>query len=114
MRISDWSSDVCSSDLLPAWSVLTAAYLFRDAEHLRTFFDSEHGTEMKLMAEAQLGVHILGPPYFGTRQVGLKPDRKVMTPPAMAGLKLRIPCGPAWPPPGHEHGSDARRAKVCR
>src|SRR3546814_19330982 len=96
MRISDWSSDVCSSDLLPAWSVLTAAYLFRDAEHLRTFFDSEHGTEMKQMAEDQLGVHILGPTYFGTRQVGLKPDRKVMTPADMAGIKLRMPGGEAW------------------
>src|SRR3546814_19110818 len=66
------------SKQIPAWSVLTAAYLFRDAEHLRTFFDGEHGTEMKQMAEDQLGVHILGPTYFGTRQVGLKPDRKIM------------------------------------
>src|SRR3546814_4488665 len=48
------------------------------------------------MAEYQRGVHILGPTYFGTRQVGLKPDRKVMTPADMAGIKLRMPGGEAW------------------
>jgi TRAP-type transport system periplasmic protein len=25
---------------IPAWSLLTSAYLFRDADHLQTFFDS--------------------------------------------------------------------------
>src|SRR3546814_10153390 len=51
---------------------------------------------MKQMAEDQLGVHILGPTYFGARQVGLKPDRKIMTPADMAGIKLRMPGGEAW------------------
>ena len=31
------------SNQIPAWSVLTSAYLFRDAAHLKTFFDSELG-----------------------------------------------------------------------
>jgi TRAP-type C4-dicarboxylate transport system substrate-binding protein len=84
------------SKQIPAWSVLTAAYLFRDADHLQTFFDSDAGAEMKQMAEDQLGVHILGPTYFGARQVGLKPDRKIMTPADMAGIKLRMPGGEAW------------------
>src|SRR3546814_5003385 len=35
------------SKQIPAWSVLTAAYLFRDAAHLRTFFNSDAGAEMK-------------------------------------------------------------------
>src|SRR3546814_12090500 len=77
------------SKQIPAWSVLTAAYLFRDAAHLRTFFNSDAGAALKQMAEDQLGVHILGPPYFGARQVGLKPDRKIMTPADMAGITLR-------------------------
>jgi TRAP-type C4-dicarboxylate transport system substrate-binding protein len=84
------------SKQVPAWSVLTSAYLFRDAAHLRTFFNSEPGVEMKKMAEDQLGIHILGPTYFGSRQVGLKPDKKITTPADMAGIKLRMPNGDAW------------------
>ena len=84
------------SNQIPAWSVLTSAYLFRDAAHLKAFFDSELGAEFKKLAEDQLGVHILGPTYFGTRQVGLKPEKKIMTPADMAGVKLRMPGGDAW------------------
>ncbi len=84
------------SKQVPAWSVVTSAYLFRDAAHLKTFFNSEPGAEMKKMAEDQLGIHILGPTYFGTRQVGLKPAKKINTPADMAGIKLRMPNGDAW------------------
>ncbi|HUH76207.1 MAG TPA: TRAP transporter substrate-binding protein DctP, partial [Devosia sp.] len=84
------------SNQLPAWSVLTSAYLFRDAAHLRTFFDSDVGAEFKKMAEDELGVHILGPTYFGARQVGLQIDREIKTPADMAGVKLRMPGGDAW------------------
>jgi TRAP-type C4-dicarboxylate transport system substrate-binding protein len=48
------------------------------------------------MADSQLGIHILGPTYFGVRQVGLKPDKKINTPDDMAGIKLRMPPGEAW------------------
>jgi TRAP-type C4-dicarboxylate transport system substrate-binding protein len=81
---------------IPAWSILTAAYLFRDADHLNAFFASEAGAEMKKMVEDQLQVKILGPTFFGTRQVGLKPDKKINTPADMAGIKLRMPGGDAW------------------
>lgn len=81
---------------VPEWSLLTSAYLFRDAEHLKTFFNSDAGKEMKKMAEDKLGIHILGPTYFGTRQVGLKPTKKINTPEDMAGIKLRMPGGEAW------------------
>lgn len=84
------------SNQIPAWSVLTSAYLFRDAAHLRTFFDSDIGAEFKAMAEDQLGVHILGPTYFGARQVGLRIDKEIKTPADMAGIKLRMPGGDAW------------------
>lgn len=84
------------SSQIPAWSVLTSAYLFRDAAHLRTFFDSDVGAEFKKMAEDQLGIHILGPTYFGTRQVGLRIDKEIKTPADMAGIKLRMPGGDAW------------------
>lgn len=84
------------SEQLPAWSILTSAYLFRDAEHLQTFFDSEAGDEMKQLAEDQLGVKILGPTYFGSRHVGLRPDKAIETPEDMAGIRLRMPGGDAW------------------
>ena len=84
------------SKQIPEWSVLTSAYLFRDAAHLRAFFASETGGEFKKMAQDKLGVYILGPTYFGTRQVGLKPDKKINTPADMAGVKLRMPGGDAW------------------
>lgn len=81
---------------LPEWSILTAAYLFRDAAHLKTFFESEPGQEMKSMAEEKLGIHIVAPVYFGARQVNLKPDKTIKTPADMAGMKLRMPGGDAW------------------
>jgi tripartite ATP-independent transporter DctP family solute receptor len=84
------------SNQLPAWSILTSAYLFRDANHLHAFFASDLGTQMKKMVEDQLKVKILGPTFFGTRQVGLKPKKKISTPADMAGIKLRMPGGDAW------------------
>ncbi len=84
------------SNQIPAWSVLTSGYLFRDVAHLRAFFDSEIGEHYKKMAEDQLGIHILGPTYFGIRQVGLRVDKEIKTPADMAGIKLRMPGGDAW------------------
>jgi len=84
------------SKQIPEWSVLTSAYLFRDAAHVSAFFKSDAGADFKKMAEDQLGIHILGPTYFGSRQVGLKPEKKIETPEDMAGIKLRMPGGDAW------------------
>lgn len=84
------------SNQVPAFSILTSAYLFRDADHLKAFFASEAGAEMKKLAEDQLGIKILGPTYFGTRQVGLRIDKEIKTPADMAGVKLRMPGGDAW------------------
>jgi TRAP-type transport system periplasmic protein len=84
------------SSQIPAWSIMTAGYLFRDAAHLTAFFASDAGSEMKKLAEDQLGVRILGPTYFGVRQVGLKGNKEIKTPADMAGIKLRMPGGDAW------------------
>ncbi|MBH0238387.1 sialic acid TRAP transporter substrate-binding protein SiaP [Methylobrevis albus] len=84
------------SNQIPAWSILTSAYLFRDADHLRKFFASEAGEEMKKLVEDQLSVKILGPTYFGARQVGLRTEGKIETPADMSGIKLRMPGGDAW------------------
>jgi TRAP-type C4-dicarboxylate transport system substrate-binding protein len=81
---------------LPAWSILTAGYLFRDTDHLKKFFDSDAGQEMVSMAEDQLGIHIITPVYYGTRQVNLKPEKTITTPDDLAGIKMRMPGGDAW------------------
>ena len=57
------------SKQVPAWSLLTSAYLFRDANHLNQFFASDLGAQMKKMVEDQVKVKILGPTFFGTRTV---------------------------------------------
>jgi len=94
------------SKQVPAWSILTSAYLFRDANHLNAFFASDLGTQMKGMAEDQLKVKILGPTFFGTRQVGLKPKKKISKPEDLAGIKLRMPPGDAWQLLGRSLGAN--------
>ena len=94
------------SKQIPAWSILTSAYLFRDANHLNAFFVSDLGAQMKKMVEDQLKVKILGPTFFGTRQVGLKSKKKISTPADMAGIKLRMPPGDAWQLLGRSIGAN--------
>ena len=81
---------------LPEWSILTAGYMFRDPDHLQRFFESDAGREMIERAEEQLGIHIVTPVYYGTRQLNLKGDRRIETPADLAGVKLRMPGGDAW------------------
>ncbi len=94
------------SKQIPAWSILTAAYVFRDANHLEKFWASDLGAQMKKMAETEAKVKILGPTFFGTRQVGLKPKKKITTPADMAGIKLRMPPGDAWQLLGRSLGAN--------
>jgi TRAP-type C4-dicarboxylate transport system substrate-binding protein len=81
---------------IPAWSVMASAYLFRDADHMAKVFASPVGEEFKRMAREQLNVHILGPLYFGTRHVNLRPRRRIATPADLNGIKLRMPPGETW------------------
>ena len=84
------------SKQLPAWSLLTSAYLFRDYAHLKKTFQSSVGQDFIKMARDKLGVEVIRPVYFGARQVNLKPDKKINTPADMAGIKLRMPPGEFW------------------
>jgi TRAP-type transport system periplasmic protein len=91
---------------LGSWSILSSAYLFRDAAHLERFWSSELGAQFKKQAESELKVKVLGPTFFGTRQVGLKPKKKIRTPQDMAGIKLRMPAGDAWQLLGRSIGAN--------
>jgi TRAP-type transport system periplasmic protein len=84
------------SKQIPAWSLLTSAFLFRDADHMKKTFKSDVGKEFIKMAKDQLGIQIITPVYFGSRSVNLKPDKQIRTPADMAGIKLRMPPGEFW------------------
>src|SRR4051794_27197704 len=43
------------SKQIPAWSLMTAAFLFRDADHMKKTFKSEVGQEFIKLAKQQLG-----------------------------------------------------------
>ena len=94
------------SKQIPAWSILTSAYLFRDANHLSSFWSGDLGAQYKKQAEEQMKIKILGPTFFGTRQVGLKPKKRINTPADMAGIKLRMPPGEAWQLLGRSLGAN--------
>lgn len=81
---------------IPAWSVMASAYLFRDVDHMTKVFASPIGDDFKRMAREQLNVQVLGPLYFGTRHVNLKPRTRITTPADMRGIKLRMPPGETW------------------
>jgi TRAP-type transport system periplasmic protein len=84
------------SKQIPAWSLLTSAYLFRDADHMKKVFKSDVGKEFIKMAKDQLGIQIITPVYFGSRNVNLRPDKTIKTPADLQGIKLRMPPGEFW------------------
>jgi TRAP-type transport system periplasmic protein len=84
------------SKQIPAWSLMTSAYLFRDVDHLKKTFKSDVGREFIKLARDQLGIQVITPVYFGARHVNLKPDKQIRTPADLAGIKLRMPPGEFW------------------
>jgi TRAP-type transport system periplasmic protein len=84
------------SKQIPAWSLLTSAFLFRDADHMAKTFKSDIGKSFIKMAKDQLGIQVITPVYFGSRSVNLKPTKEIKTPADMAGIKLRMPPGEFW------------------
>jgi TRAP-type C4-dicarboxylate transport system substrate-binding protein len=84
------------SKQVPAWSLMTSAYLFRNYDHLSKTFKSDVGQEFIAMARDKLGIEVIRPVYFGARQVNLKPGKKINTPADLAGIKLRMPPGEFW------------------
>lgn len=82
--------------LIPAWSIFTAGYLLRDADHQKKVFASGVMDDVKKMAEDKLGVKLLTVMYLGRRQVNLRTDKEIKTPADMEGIKLRMPGTEAW------------------
>ena len=84
------------STIIPAWSLFTAGYLLRDADHQKKVFASDVGTQMAKMVEDKLGIKLLSVMYLGRRQINLRTDKEIRTPADLAGLKLRMPPSEAW------------------
>ena len=94
------------SKQVPAWSLLTSAFLFRDADHMTKTFKSDIGKNFIKMAKDQLGIQVITPVYFGSRSVNLKPAKEIKTPADMAGIKLRMPPGEFWQVLGESLGAN--------
>lgn len=82
--------------IFPEWSIFTAGYLHRDAEHQKRVFAADFLDPMKEKVEAELGVKLLTVMYLGRRQVNLRVDKEIKTPADMAGINLRMPNTDAW------------------
>jgi tripartite ATP-independent transporter DctP family solute receptor len=84
------------AELFPEFSIFTAGYLHRDAEHQKKVFAADFMEPLKQKVEDELGVKLLSVMYLGRRHVNLKGDREIMTPADMAGVRLRMPGTEAW------------------
>lgn len=82
--------------LIPGWSIFTAGYLLRDADHQKKVFANALMNDLKKQTEDKLGVKLLSVMYLGRRQVNLRTDKEIKTPADLAGVKLRMPGTEAW------------------
>jgi tripartite ATP-independent transporter DctP family solute receptor len=82
--------------LVPEWSIFTAGYLLRDADHQKKVFESDVGKEMDKLLQDRIGVKILTVFYLGRRQLDLRGDKHIETPADLAGVNLRMPNSDAW------------------
>ncbi len=82
--------------IFPEWSIFTAGYLHRDAEHQKKVFAADFMEPMKKKVEGELGVKLLSVMYLGRRQLNLRTEDEVRTPDDLAGVKLRMPGTDAW------------------
>ncbi len=82
--------------LIPEFSIFTAGYLHKDAEHQKKVFAADFMKPMKQKVEDTLGVKLLTVMYLGRRQLNLRTDKEIKTPADLAGVKLRMPGTDAW------------------
>jgi TRAP-type C4-dicarboxylate transport system substrate-binding protein len=84
---------------IPAFSIFTAGYLLRDAEHQVKVFNAPLMEPLKKKVEDLLHVKLLTVMYLGRRQLNLrqtKAELDVKTPADLKGVKLRMPGTDAW------------------
>lgn len=84
------------AEFIPAFSIFTAGYMHRDAEHQKAVFAADFMEPLKKEAEDTLGVKLLSVMYLGRRQLNLRTDKEIKTPADLDGVKLRMPGSDAW------------------
>lgn len=82
--------------IIPEFSIFTAGYLHRDAEHQKMVFAADFMQPLKQKVEEKLGVKLLSVMYLGRRQLNLRTENEIKTPADLAGVKLRMPGTDAW------------------
>jgi len=92
--------------IFPEFSIFTAGYLHRDADHQVKVFNADFMQPMRQKVEDELGVKLLTVMYLGRRHVNIKGDKKITTPADMAGIQLRMPGTDAWQFLGKALGAD--------
>jgi TRAP-type transport system periplasmic protein len=94
------------SAFIPEFSIFTAGYLHRDAEHQKKVFAADFMQPLKQKVEDTLGVKLLAVMYLGRRHLNLRTEQEVKTPADLKGVKLRMPGSDAWQFLGKALGAD--------
>jgi tripartite ATP-independent transporter DctP family solute receptor len=84
------------TDGSPWVSMFTAGYMFKNYDHMRTFFDSEEAVKMFDQIANEQGIRPLGAEYLGTRQLDMVDDIAIKTPADLNGVNLRMPNSDSW------------------
>jgi TRAP-type transport system periplasmic protein len=82
--------------IIPGWSIFTAGYLLRSADHQLKVFANPVMDDLKKQTEDKLGVKLLAVMYLGKRHVNLRTEKEIKTPADLAGVKLRMPGSESW------------------
>lgn len=86
-------------------SVLDAAYVFDDADHLARYMDSEESNELIENFADETGVHTLGAWSAGSRH--FTANDPIRSPDDLAGLSIRFPGSPQFLMNARALGADA-------
>ncbi len=81
---------------LPEYGAFGAAYLFANPDQMMKVFRGPIGQEFAADVAAKMGLVLLDTSYLGTRTVGLRMEKAVKVPADLAGVKMRMPPGPAF------------------
>ena len=84
------------AEFIPKFSIFTAGYVHRDANHQVNVFDAPLMEPFKQEAESVLGVKLLAVMYLGRRHLNLRTNQQIMPPEDLRGVKLRMPNSAAW------------------
>ena len=84
------------AEFFPEFSIFATGYVHRDAAHQVAVFNDPLMDPFKKKVEDELNLKLLSVMYFGSRQINLRTEEKVMTPEDLKGINLRMPGTEAW------------------